>query len=71
MMLVTDWLDQSLDMKVLDESSGDGSANLELLDKSSSGDAEDLWDFLEHSFVLLLVEEDSVVSLLLYLGLGP
>merc|ERR1712032_1745188 len=42
-----------------------------LLNKNCSCDAKDLWYFLDHSFELLLIEEDGVVKLFLYLGLGP
>ena len=56
---------------ILDESSGNGTTDLEFFAKDGSGDAEDLWDLLDHSLVLLLVEENSVVKLFLNLDLGP
>jgi len=70
-VLLSDGLDETLGSKVLDECSGDGTANLELLGEDGSSDAEDLGDFLEHSLVALLLEEDGVVHLLLNLDLGP
>ena len=70
-VLDTDWLDEALFVEVLDEGSGDGTTNLELLAKDGSSDAENLWDFLDHSLVLLVLEEDSVVKLFLDLNLGP
>merc|ERR1711939_390186 len=70
-VLGSDWLDELLLVQVLDEGSGDGSTNLELLANDSSGDAENLWQLLEHSLVLLVVEEHGVVKLLLNLHFGP
>ena len=70
-VLLSNWLDQLFSGKILDQSSGDGSTDLELFAEDSSGDAKDLWDLLDHSLVLLIIEEDSVVKLLLNLGLGP
>jgi hypothetical protein len=70
-VLDTDWLDEALLVEILDEGSGDGTTNLELLAKDGSSDAENLWDFLDHSLVLLVLEEDSVVKLFLDLNLGP
>ena len=70
-VLGTDWLDETLLVKVFDEGSGNGTTNLELLAKNGSGDAENFWDFLNHSLVLLLLKEDGVVKLFLYLDLGP
>lgn len=70
-VLLTNWLDEILLIQVLDESSGNRSTDLEFLAKESSGDAEDLWDLLEHSLVLLLIEENGVVKLFLNLDLGP
>ena len=70
-MLLTDGEDQTLVSQVLDESSGNGSANLELLAKRGSGDGKDLGDLLEELLVLPLFKEDSVVKLFLDLNLGP
>ena len=69
--LVTDWENKSLLGKILDESTSNGSTNLEFLAEDSSGDAEDLWDFLQTSFILLLFKKDGVVKLFLNLDLGP
>ena len=71
MVLNSDWDDKILLAEFLDESSGNGSTNLELLNKNCSCDAKNLWYFLDHSFEGLLVEEDGIVKLLLYLGFGP
>ena len=68
---MSDWDDQLLLAEVFDECSCNGSADFELFNKSGSCDAKDFGYFLGHSFELLLVEEDGVVKLFLYLGLGP
>ena len=70
-VLIANWYKETTSGHVLDEGTSDGASNLELLAEDSSGDAKDLWDFLEHSLVLLLIEEDGVVKLFLNLGLGP
>ena len=70
-MLKSDWLDQTLLLELPNEGTGNGSSNLELLTQYGSGDAQDLWDLLDHSLELSLLEEDSVVKLLLNLNLGP
>ena len=69
--MLSNWDDEVLLGHILDEGSGDGSVNLELLTENGSGDAKDLGDFLEHSLVLLLIEIDGVVHLFLNLNLGP
>ena len=70
-MLSTDWSDQALLVHVLDKGSSNRSSNLELLAKHGSGDAKNFWHLLNHSLVLLLVEENGVVKLFLNLDLGP
>ena len=70
-MLSTDWSDKALLVHILDESSGNGTTDLEFFAKDGSGDAEDLWHLLDHSLVLLLVEEYGIVKLFLNLNLGP
>ena len=70
-VLLADWSDEVLLVEVLDESSGDSASDLVLLTKNCSGDAKHLWDVLEHSLVLLLLEVDGVVKLFLDLDLGP
>jgi len=68
---ITDLLDFASFSHVLDEGTSNGAGNLELFAKNGSGDAKDLGDLLVHSLVLLIIEEDSVIKLLLDLGLGP
>ena len=70
-MLLTDWFDQALFVHILNKGTCDGSTNLKLLAKNGSGDAKDLWHLLNHSLVLLLVEEYGIVKLFLNLNLGP
>ena len=70
-MLLADWFDQALLVHVLDEGTGNRSSNLELLAKNGSGDAQNFWHLLDHSLVLLLIEENGVVKLFLNLDLGP
>ena len=70
-VLLSDWFDQLLSGKILDQSSSDGTTDLEFLAENGSGDAKNLWDFLDHSLVLLLIQEYGIVKLLLNLGLGP
>ena len=56
---------------MVDDETGNGSVNLELLAEDGSGDAQDLWDLGAELFVALLVEEDFIVKLILNLDLGP
>jgi len=70
-VLLSDWFDQLLSGKILDQSSSDGTTDLEFLTENGSGDAKNLWDLLDHSLVLLLIQEYGIVKLLLNLGLGP
>ena len=70
-VLSTNWNDQTLLGELFDESSCDGSTNLELFNENSSGDAKDLWNFFKHSFELFIIKEDGIVELFLYLGLSP
>ena len=70
-VLLSDWFDQLLSGKILDQSSSDGTTDLEFLTENGSGDAKNLWDFLDHSLVLLLIQEYGIVKLLLNLGLSP
>ena len=57
--------------KLVDESSGNGSVNLELFTKDATGDAEDLWHFLSNLFESLLIQENIVIELILNLSLSP
>ena len=70
-MLLSNGNDQTSLGEFLDECSSDGSTNLELFNKDSSGDAKDLWNFFKHSFELFVIKIDGIVELFLYLGLGP
>jgi len=70
-VLLSNWLDKTLLVEVLDEGSGDRSTHLELLAKNGSGDAQDLGHLLDHSLVLLILQEDGIVKLFLNLNLGP
>ena len=70
-VLYTDWFDQALFVHILNKGTCNRSTNLELLAKNGSGDAKNLWHLLNHSLVLLLVEENGVVKLFLNLNLGP
>ena len=70
-VLGSDGHDELLLVEILDEGSGDGSSNLELLADDGSGDAQDLWQLFEHSLVLFVVKEHGVVKLLLNLDFGP
>ena len=70
-VLLSYWFDQLFSGKIFDQSSSNGSTNLELFAENGSGNAENLWDLLDHSLVLLLIQEYGVVKLLLYLSLGP
>jgi hypothetical protein len=70
-VLITNWSDELFFVEILDQSTSDGSTDLELLAEDGSSDAEDLWDLLDHSLVSLLFQENGVVKLLLYLDLGP
>ena len=70
-MLSTNWSDQALFVHVLDESTCNGTTDLELFAEDGSGDAKDLWYLLNHSFVLFLIEENGIVKLFLNLDLSP
>ena len=70
-VLLSYWFDQLFSGKIFDQSSSNGSTNLELFAENGSGNAEDLWDLLDHSLVLLLIQEYGVVKLLLNLSLSP
>ena len=70
-VLLSDWFDQLFSGKIFDQSSSDRTSNLELFTENGSGNAKNLWDFLDHSLVLLLIKEYGIVKLLLNLGLCP
>ena len=68
---ISNWLDFSLTDEVSQESSGDGTINLELFHDGGASDAENLGHLGADLLKSLLVEEDFVVELVLNLGLGP
>ena len=70
-VLSTDWSDQALFVHVLDKGTCNGTSNLEFFAEDGSGNAKNLWHFLNHSLVLLLVEENSVVKLFINLNFSP
>jgi hypothetical protein len=57
--------------ELLDQSAGDGAVDLELLHEGAAGDYENLGDLGGDLGKALLIEEDFVVKLILYLDLGP
>ena len=63
--------DESLGVKISDDSSGHGTVDLELVAQFGHRDGEELGRILDDSIVGFLVEEDRVVKLFLYLDLGP
>ena len=54
-----------------DKASCNGTINLELFHDDGAGNAENLWQLLADLVESLLVEEDILIELVLYLGLGP
>ena len=56
---------------MLEQSSSDSSVNLELFHDDAAGKAENLGDLLADLVKALLVKEDILVQLVLYLCLGP
>ena len=64
-------LDGALLGELLDECAGDRTVDLELLHEGAAGDDENLGDLRGHLGEALLIEEDVVVELILYLDLGP
>ena len=70
-VLLTEGGDLATAEHVVDEGTGDGTIDLELLDKHGAGDAKDLGDLLDHSLVLLIIEEAGIIGLFLNLHLGP
>ena len=56
---------------MLEESSGDSAINLELLHDDGARQAENLGDLSADLVKALLVQEDVLVELVLYLCLGP
>ena len=70
-VLCADW-DQKLSrVQVLDESTSNGTTDLEFFAKNGSGDTENFWNLLKHLFKISLLEEHSVIKLFLNLDLSP
>jgi hypothetical protein len=69
--VVTNALDSSLLIKSLDDSTSDRTVHLKLVHEDCASDAQDLRDLACNLGPSLLVEEDVVVELVLYLDLGP
>ena len=57
--------------ELLDEGTSNGATDLELLDEYGSGDAKDLWHFLDHSLELSLFQINGGIKLLFNLNLCP
>ena len=70
-MSVSDTLDIFSFSKLFDESSGNGSVNLELFTNDGASDAKDLWNLLSDLLESLLIKEDIIVELVLNLSLSP
>lgn len=69
--MISNLFDEVLLKEVIEKLSSYGSVDLEFIDDSGNGKIQDFGCFLENSLVALLIEEDSVVNLFLYLYLGP
>ena len=69
--MVTDALDGAGEGEVLDHGARNRAIDLVLIAENAAGDAKNLGDFGSNLGPLLLVEEDVVVKLVLYLYLGP
>ena len=69
--LLTNWKNELFLGEVLDQGSCDGTIDLELFTKHSSGDTEDFGDFLKHTLVGFVIQIYSKVKLFLYLNFGP
>ena len=71
MVLRSYWGNKISLVELFNESTSDGSTNLELLTEDGSGDAKDIWNTFAHSFELDFLEEDGVVKLFLDLNFSP
>ena len=69
--MITNALDSSLLFKPLDDGTSDRTVHLKLVHEDCASDAQDLGDLACNLGPSLLVEEDVVVELVLYLDLGP
>lgn len=70
-MLVTDWDQQLSRVEILDQSTSNGTTDLELFAKNGSCNTEDLRNFLFHFLHISGLEEDSIVKLFLDLDFSP
>ena len=70
-MVISYLSDEALGHEISDDLSGDGAVDLELVAQFGNSDNQELGSLLDDSIVCLLVEEDCVVKLFLYLDLGP
>ena len=70
-MLLSDWQKKFSLLELLDKCTGNGSTDLELFAEDSSGNAENLGNFLEHSFEAGLFQIDGIIKLFLNLNLCP
>ena len=71
MVLLADGGDLTAANHVVDEGTGDAAIDLELLDKHGASDHQNLGNLLDHSLVLLIIEEAGIIGLFLNLDLGP
>ena len=69
--MVTDALDGTGLSEVFDHGASNGAVDLVLVAKNAAGDAQNLGDLGSNLGPLLLVKEDVIVKLVLYLYLGP
>ena len=69
--VVYNLLDLAFLGEVADGNTGKGSVDFKTLDKDGLGDETEGWDFLKDTVVGSLVEDNSVLCLVLYLALGP
>ena len=70
-VVISNLSDEILCVKISDHLSRDRAIDLELVDHLAHGNNQELGCLLGNSLVKLLVEDDSVVHLFLYLDLGP
>lgn len=69
--MVDDGLDEAVSLEVLDGDTGEGAVDLHSVDEDGLGDHLERGDLLEDSVEGDLVDDDSVVRLVLYFSLGP
>ena len=71
MIVFSHLLDQSLGLEVSEHTSGNGSVHLELVNNGGNSQCQNLRCLLCDSLVGFLVNEDSIVQLILYLYFSP